>query len=48
MFLRRLGHLKEKLDLDMEIVKISRSKAHDRAPKGGKRLLNEERERRLL
>jgi len=43
-----MTHLKEKLEKDVEIVKISRSNANDYVPRGGKRALEEERERRLL
>ena len=48
MFLRRLNHLKDKIDKDLEYLRISRSKVHDAAPKGGKRILEEERDRRLV
>ena len=46
LFLRRLGHLKDKLEKDLEFMRISRSKVNDGAPKGGKRILEEERDRR--
>ena len=42
LFLRRLSHLKEKLDSELEPMKISRSK-QDQAPRSGKRILEEER-----
>lgn len=38
--------MKDKLEKDMEFMRISRSKANIGAPKGGKRILEEERERR--
>ena len=43
LFLRRLGHLKEKLESELEFVKISRDKTHDKAPRNGKRVLEDER-----
>ncbi len=47
--MKRLDHLKEKLDSrDYESIQLSRDKSDDRMFKGGKRILEEERERRLI
>ena len=42
-----MNHLKEKLEKDLEFVRISRAKHNSQAPRGGKRILEEERERRI-
>ena len=41
-----MNHLKDKLEKDLEFVRISRAKHGSQAPRGGKRILEEERERR--
>ena len=46
LFLRRLNHLKDKLEKEMDYMNISRMDLNDHVPKGGKRILEEERDRR--
>ena len=43
-----MNHLKDKLEKDLEFVRISRAKHGSQAPRGGKRILEEERERRTI
>lgn len=46
LFLRRMNHLKETLDHEVEAIKISRNKANDHVPRAGKSILEEERSMR--
>lgn len=46
LFLRRMGHIKEKMEKDLEYMRISRSNANKYAPKGGAKLVKDEKARR--
>ena len=45
LFLKRLSNISTKLNKEMELIKISRGGDYSDAPKGGKKLLREERKR---
>ena len=39
LFIRRMGHIKEKMEKDLEYLRISRSNANRFAPKGGVKIV---------
>ena len=45
LFLTRLNGIQEKLDREMEEIRISRSEAREKAPRDGKKVLRDEYER---
>ena len=46
LFLRRMGHIKDKMEKDLEYLRISRSNANRHAPKGGAKLVQDEKARK--
>ena len=46
LFLRRLSHIKEKMEKDLEYIRISRSNKDRFAPKGGYKLVQDEKARK--
>ena len=42
LFIRRMGHIKEKMEKDLEYLRISRSNANRFAPKGGLKIVQED------
>ena len=46
LFIRRMGHIKEKMEKDLEYLRISRSNANRFAPKGGVKIVQEDKARK--
>ena len=46
LFLRRMSHIKDKMEKDLEYIRISRSNANRFAPKGGYKLVQEDKARK--
>ena len=46
LFLRRMDHIKDKMEKDLEYLRISRSNANRHAPKGGAKLVQDEKARK--
>lgn len=47
IFLRRMNHIKEKIEKDLELIRISRSDPNRGAPRGGLQIIKEEKLRKL-
>ena len=41
-----MGHIKDKMEKDLEYLRISRSKANRYAPKGGAKIVQDEKNRK--